>query len=85
MAARTSLSDTARSLTDAKVRPESSALPTQASFCRAEALSVRTSIALSTTVFSGSAAGFPGQVKPMTVTRAPARRKAAMIAALAIS
>ncbi|WP_352630437.1 hypothetical protein [Mesorhizobium sp. C277A] len=65
--------------------PDSTALPSQASFCRAEALSVRTSTAPSTMVFSGSLGALPGQMKPMTVTRTPARRKAAMIAALAIS
>ena len=74
-----------RSLTDAKVTPSNTARVSQASFCKGEALSVRTSTDPSTTVLSGSAGALPGQVKPSTVTRMPARRNASMIAALAIS
>ena len=76
---------TARSFTEEKVTPSKTARASQASFCSAEALSVRTSTEPSTTVLSGSAGALPGQVKPSTVTRTPARRNASMIAALAIS
>ena len=49
--------------------PSNTASASQASFCSAEALSVRTSTEPSTMVLSGSAGALPGQVKPSTVTR----------------
>ncbi len=60
-AARSRSRLTARSFTDEKVTPSNTARASQASFCSAEALSVRTSTEPSTTVWSGSPAPCPAR------------------------